>query len=145
MDGLQGTVTQSNHPEIERLDSIYHEFANFSYWFQFHNLSLSDIMFDPRHLKGISSLAIWQYVFWITLSIGVTGNLLVTFMVCKSKEMRTVTNMYLLNLAVVGILYLLVTIPNKSYWTNYWPDGEFMCKYSFSYSLCNWTGTQHFQ
>ena len=60
--------------------------------------------------------------------IGIGGNWMVVYVTLRNKEMRTVTNLLLLNLAVVDILYLLTGIPKASYWTDYWPSGNFMCK-----------------
>ena len=84
---------------------------------------------DPKTTAVISRHRIWPCFFWITFVIGMFGNWLVVYILFRKKNLRTVTNLYLLNLAVVDILYLMTTIPNTSFWTNYWPWGQFMCKY----------------
>ena len=113
----------------------YDAMTNFSFY-DFGNYSLSDLVFDPNDIRVLSHHRIWPFFFWITFLIGMIGNWLVVYIVFMKKQMRTVTNMYLFNLAIVDILYLLSTIPNTSYgWTDYWPFGGFMCKLAFDLIL----------
>ncbi|XP_028843106.1 somatostatin receptor type 5-like [Denticeps clupeoides] len=61
--------------------------------------------------------------------MGLTGNTLAIYVVLRYTKMKTVTNMYILNLAVADELYILglpfVTTQNV---LSYWPFGEFLCR-----------------
>ena len=94
------------------------------------NLSLSDLMSNDRPYI-FSSNRIWPCFFWITFLIGMMENCLVIYIMLRKSNLHSVASMYLLNLAVGNILYLLTTIPNTSFWTDYWPLGEVMCKSFF--------------
>ena len=110
--------------------------------FRLSNLSLSDLTFDPQDTQILARHRIWPFFFWITFVVGLCGNSLVVYVICRMKQLRTVTNMYLLNLAIVDILYLIDTIPNTSYgWTDYWPFGEFMCKYTILLNIFDHAST----
>ena len=102
------------------------DFTNYTL-FRLNNRSFTDIH-NQNSSQVFSRHRIWPLLFWITFIIGMCGNWLVVYVVFRAKQMQTVTNVYLLNLAVVDVLYLMSTIPNTSYWTNYWPVGDFMCK-----------------
>ena len=124
---LHEVVNWSHYWTAEHsLDQNYDDLTNFSL-FLLRNFSLSDLMFDPK-LTVLPRQRIWPYFFWITFLVGLFGNWLVIYVICRKEQMRTVTNMYLLNLAIGDVIYLMAAIPNKSFWTNYWPLGEFMCK-----------------
>ena len=97
----------------------------------FGNLSLQDILHSDVHLHKISTNRIWPYFFWITFVIGLVGNLLVVFIMWRKKALHLIPNVYLINLALGDILYLLTTIPNTSFWTDYWPLGEGICQFLF--------------
>ena len=93
-----------------------------------NNISLLDLLDNHEVTQILARHRIWIFFFWITFVVGMGGNWLVVYVLMRTKQMRTVTNTYLLNLAIVDILYLVTTIPRTSYWTDYWPFGEFMCK-----------------
>ena len=115
--------------------------------FRLSNLSLSDLTFGHEDTQILRGHRIWPFFFWITFIVGLGGNSLVVYVICRMKQLRTVTNMYLLNLAIVDILYLIATIPNTSYgWTDYWPFGEFMCKYTliFTTETCSYKSNPRF-
>ncbi|XP_020794520.1 somatostatin receptor type 5-like [Boleophthalmus pectinirostris] len=68
-------------------------------------------------------------VFIIVFIVGLLGNSLVIYVVVRYAKMKTVTNLYILNLALADELYILgipfLTTQNVLY---YWPYGEFLCK-----------------
>ena len=105
----------------------FEDFANYTV-FNFNNVSLKEILFNQNASHALSSQRIWTFFFWITFVAGMGGNWLVVYIVAKTRQMWSVTNLYLLNLAIVDILYLLATIPSTANWTNYWPFEEFLCK-----------------
>jgi hypothetical protein len=61
--------------------------------------------------------------------IGLVGNTLVIYVVIRFSKMQTVTNMYIVNLAIadecflIGIPFLIVTMS-----MDFWPFGNIMCK-----------------
>ena len=117
-------------PVDDELTSHHHDLTNFTL-FRLGNFTLSDLLFEPR--DTVSHHRIWSYFFWITFIVGLIGNGLVIFVFFRKKQIRTVTNTYLINLAIIDELYLLSTIPNKSVLVDHWPFGEFMCEYRFLY------------
>ena len=110
-----------------------HHFTNFSF-FQLGNYTLSDLLFEPR--DTVSHHRIWPYFFWVTFVVGLIGNGLVVFVYFRKKQIRSVTNTYLINLAITDVLYLLSTIPNKAVLMDNWPFGELMCEYDLSTLAC---------
>jgi hypothetical protein len=70
-----------------------------------------------------------QVLYSLVCLVGLLGNTLVIYVVVRFSKMQTVTNMYIVNLAVadecflIGIPFLLTTMSRQS-----WPFGNFMCK-----------------
>jgi hypothetical protein len=80
--------------------------------------------FDQPFLNLIT-----QIIFAIVCVVGLLGNTLVIYVVVRFSKMQTVTNMYIVNLAVadecflIGIPFLIATISLQ-----FWPFGNTMCK-----------------
>ena len=72
-------------------------------------------------------------VFGVTLLAGLAGNGLVVYVVIKHGAMKTVTNLYFVNLAIADMLFLMFCVPFTAitYVLPYWPFGPYMCKYLF--------------
>lgn len=66
---------------------------------------------------------------YIAAIFGVIGNLLVIMIYLRNSRVRTVTNLYIFNVAISDLLYV-ITVPVFliSIWSNSWPFGEFVCK-----------------
>lgn len=66
---------------------------------------------------------------YIAAIFGVIGNLLVIIIYLRSARIRTVTNTYILNVAISDLVYV-VTVPVFliSLWSTSWPFGELVCK-----------------
>ena len=80
----------------------------------------------PLYIYIIVSLA--NFVIFV---IGVFGNLMVIYVIIKVKNMRTATNVFLLNLSVADVLVLLVCQPAgllEFFGKDRWFLGEVMCK-----------------
>ncbi|XP_078655691.1 galanin receptor type 1-like [Branchiostoma floridae x Branchiostoma belcheri] len=62
--------------------------------------------------------------------VGVIGNGLVILVIARSKDMRTVTNIYVVNMAVTDLAYLVFSIPPAAivFAFSEWPLGEALCK-----------------
>ncbi|XP_041977117.1 somatostatin receptor type 2-like [Aricia agestis] len=70
-----------------------------------------------------------QALYALVCVVGLLGNSLVIYVVLRYSKMQTVTNMYIVNLAIadecflIGLPFLIVTMAIGS-----WPFGSFMCK-----------------
>ncbi|XP_066303085.1 galanin receptor type 1-like [Branchiostoma lanceolatum] len=62
--------------------------------------------------------------------VGVVGNGLVILVIARSKDMRTVTNIYVVNMAVTDLAYLVFSVPPAAivFAASEWPLGEALCK-----------------
>ncbi|KAK7505116.1 hypothetical protein BaRGS_00003686 [Batillaria attramentaria] len=70
-------------------------------------------------------------VLFLICCVGIVGNCLVIFTIIRHVTMRLVTYLYLLNLAVVNIIYLLTSVPIQAvaYALTNWPFGRAACEY----------------
>lgn len=77
---------------------------------------------------------LWTFVtpiVFATISVvGTIGNVLVVYVILSHPDMRNVTNILLVNLALADIAFLLVCVPVTAfkYVTFSWPFGEFPCQ-----------------
>jgi len=62
---------------------------------------------------------------------GTTGNVILLIIIICNKDMRTVPNMYILNLATSDVISLTINLPlsQANFMSNTWQYGEFMCKF----------------
>lgn len=71
----------------------------------------------------------------LLLTIGCPGNLLVPYVVMKTKELRNSTNIFLMNLSVSDLMILLISSPTILIELHSQPEtwflGLFMCKCNF--------------
>ncbi|XP_045898746.1 somatostatin receptor type 5-like isoform X1 [Micropterus dolomieu] len=68
-------------------------------------------------------------VYTIVFIMGLLGNTLVIYVVVRYAKMKTVTNMYILNLALADELYILgIPFLGTNSVLSYWPYGDFFCK-----------------
>ncbi|KAI8489959.1 receptor [Branchiostoma belcheri] len=72
-------------------------------------------------------------VYSVICLVGIIGNGLVIYLVWRHKEMRTVTNFYIVNLAVTDLAFLICCVPFSAakIVTHSWEFGEFLCKFVF--------------
>ena len=71
-------------------------------------------------------------VFSLVVVLGVIGNALVIVVVLKNRDyLRNTTNLFILNLAIADILFLVFCVPFHAviYTTMSWPFGQFLCKF----------------
>ena len=70
-------------------------------------------------------------IYAVPYIVGTTGNVILLIIIICNKNMRTVPNMYILNLAISDIIYLTVLFSeayaNKI--SDKWLEGEFMCMF----------------
>ncbi|XP_030222786.1 neuropeptides B/W receptor type 2b [Gadus morhua] len=68
-------------------------------------------------------------IYSIICAVGLTGNTAVIYVILKAPKMKTVTNMFILNLAIADDLFTLVLpISIAEHLLRRWPFGEALCK-----------------
>ena len=90
--------------------------------------------YEPLEWEEQFLSILWTYIAPITFAlislVGIIGNSLVIYVILAKKQMRTSTNLMLLNLAIADIAFLLVCAPFTAY--KYvaltWSFGNFWCK-----------------
>ncbi|XP_015598452.1 somatostatin receptor type 2 [Cephus cinctus] len=93
------------------------------------NISQNDSMIPScgQDLPTVSLIT--QVLYSLVCIVGLLGNTLVIYVVLRFSKMQTVTNMYIVNLAIadecflIGIPFLVTTISLRS-----WTFGKIMCK-----------------
>ena len=86
---------------------------------------------EPHGLGAVAY--VMPTVCGVILLIGGVGNSLVIYIVARFSEMRTVTNYYIVNLAVTDLAFLVCCIPftTINYLTYGWIFGKTMCTFVF--------------
>jgi hypothetical protein len=85
-----------------------------------------------RYIKYMTFVKYVQASIYAALFIfGTTGNVILLIIIICNKDMRTVPNMYILNLAISDIISLTINLPlsQANFMSNTWQHGEFMCKF----------------
>ncbi|XP_048205402.1 neuropeptides B/W receptor type 2 [Perognathus longimembris pacificus] len=68
-------------------------------------------------------------VYSVICAIGLTGNTAVIYVILRAPKMKTVTNVFVLNLAIADGLFALVLPANiAEHLLQHWPFGETLCK-----------------
>jgi bombesin receptor subtype-3 len=95
-----------------------------------HNDSYVEEQYVPYHLRPETYIV--PVVFGIIFIAGVVGNGSLLMMFCRNKDMRSVPNTLIFNLALGDLLVLLVSVPFTAtiYTFESWPYGAFMCKFT---------------
>lgn len=73
--------------------------------------------------------AAFTIVYGTIFIVGITGNILVCFVVCRNKAMHTVTNFFITNLALSDIMLCVLAVPFTPMYTfmKRWVFGSVMC------------------
>ena len=69
----------------------------------------------------------------LIFTLGICGNVLVTIVISRNRELRNSTNYFLFNLSAADIMVLVVTMPTalmEVHTNGKWYLGEDMCEYS---------------
>nr|XP_046272053.1 somatostatin receptor type 5-like isoform X2 [Scatophagus argus] len=102
------------------------------------NISMPSFQDNPSHptSNNFSDMAapmpfnvVTAVIYTIVFIVGLLGNTLVIYVVVRYVKMKTVTNMYILNLALADELYILgIPFLGTNSVLSYWPYGDFFCK-----------------
>jgi hypothetical protein len=70
-------------------------------------------------------------IYAVPFTLGTTGNVIIIIIIIFNKDMRTIPNMYILNLAISDIIYLTVLFSEACANTqsDTWIRGDFMCTF----------------
>lgn len=132
--------------ETRILMNVYHQFFLSSRFNPYQNLSSINESLDYMTCPSIqypmkNVVAIILYL--VVCIVGLFGNSLVIYVVMRFSKMQTVTNRYILNLAMadqcflIGIPFLLTTM-----YLNEWIFGPILCKlYMISTSITQFTSS----
>ncbi|XP_069005374.1 somatostatin receptor type 5-like [Embiotoca jacksoni] len=105
------------------------------YYLTFENVSMSSSEFysttnnnsdipTPMPFSEVTAV-----IYTIVFIVGFLGNTLAIYVMVRHAKMKTVTNMYLLNLAVADELYILgIPFLGTNSVLSYWPYGDLFCK-----------------
>lgn len=79
--------------------------------------------------QPLSFCVVTAVIYTVVFIVGFLGNTLVIYVVVRYAKMKTVTNIYILNLALADELYILgIPFLATNSVLSYWPYGEFFCK-----------------
>ncbi|KAK2192215.1 hypothetical protein NP493_37g12041 [Ridgeia piscesae] len=89
--------------------------------------------------RGVDSMTIIMVVvFGVICTVGIIGNGLVIFVVTRYSKMKTVTNMYILNLSIADGAFLLgLPLMMTTVLLGHWPFGNAMCKIYYMLTCIN--------
>ncbi|NWV54760.1 NPBW1 protein, partial [Daphoenositta chrysoptera] len=94
--------------------------------------NMSTPLLSPRYYITV------PVIYSVICAVGLTGNTAVIYVILKAPKMKTVTNIFILNLAIADELFTLVLPINiADYLLLQWPFGEFMCKLIISIDQYN--------
>ncbi|XP_074061773.1 neuropeptides B/W receptor type 1 [Macrotis lagotis] len=103
-----------------------------------HNTSSPDLLLQPLYI-------VVPVIYSVICAVGLTGNTAVLYVLLRAPRMKTVTNLFILNLAIADELFTLVLPINiADYLLLQWPFGELMCKLIISIDQYNTFSSLYF-
>ncbi|XP_056679892.1 neuropeptides B/W receptor type 1 [Monodelphis domestica] len=103
-----------------------------------HNASNPDLLLQPLYIAV-------PVIYSVICAVGLTGNTAVLYVLLRAPRMKTVTNLFILNLAIADELFTLVLPINiADYLLLQWPFGELMCKLIISIDQYNTFSSLYF-
>ena len=85
--------------------------------------------------EAMAQVSAWlvPVIFGLITVCGVVGNSLVIYVICRHGSMKTVTNYYIINIAITDIAFLVCCAPFTAslYALPQWIFGRFLCKFVF--------------
>ncbi|XP_053707791.1 somatostatin receptor type 5-like [Synchiropus splendidus] len=100
-----------------------------------YNQTSNPYTFTPGHRGNTSSMeplpfnVVTAVIYIVVFIVGILGNSLAIFVMLRYAKMKTVTNIFILNLALADELYILgIPFLGTNSSLSYWPYGNFFCK-----------------
>lgn len=112
---------------------FFDEFNNqSSFYFDIHKLRTRLNIFDLFKKTELWPNKLIILVYFIIFVVGLVSNVIVVYFIFFNKKMQTMTNKFIINLAVADLLVLLICIPVtiSRFISEEWILGEFMCIFS---------------
>lgn len=133
------TTTEANFTEYD-----FHKIATNVLYQNWSNISCEELFSNSKTVLSVTWFQMTIYFLYTTVFVvALVGNGLVCYVVVSSPRMKTVTNYFIVNLAVGDILMDLFCVPTTFFSTlvlQYWPFGSKLCpgvNYSqVNFSLC---------
>lgn len=84
---------------------------------------------EVRRMEGLVSMVV-IFLFSIIVIVGLIGNSMVVIVVAFNQQMRSTTNLLIINLAIADLLFIIFCVPFTAtdYVLPYWPFGDLWCK-----------------
>lgn len=99
---MSETTTDSEFPNNNMSLNTQSEKHSISFWENF----------DTKYLRHSSSVSTTLFLAYsLIFFTGVLGNSMVILVVAKRKQMQTVTNIFVMNLAVADLLVIIFCVP----------------------------------
>ncbi|KAF7272804.1 hypothetical protein GWI33_014441 [Rhynchophorus ferrugineus] len=121
-------ITKRQLTEEETMDE--EEFDANDTYFDMTNMTREDQILIEKYT--VLKMWTWILIFFhcVVFVVGLLGNVLVCVAVYRNHSMRTVTNYFIVNLAVADALVILFCLPFSVVWdvTSTWWFGTAMCK-----------------
>ncbi|XP_026860140.2 atypical chemokine receptor 4 isoform X1 [Electrophorus electricus] len=134
MDPLLHQVTMGSHPDFDYDD----HFNDSSYDEHYENYEDFHTVCDKKDVRSFAALFL-PVVYTLALVVGLAGNSMVVFVYLSRKRLRTLTDVFILNLAFADLL-LLFTLP---FWAadaiNGWEIGVAACKITSAFYTTNFS------
>ncbi|XP_017072211.1 somatostatin receptor type 2 [Drosophila eugracilis] len=134
---LNGTMTSNARPHLNHKQRPMQE--NESHYLDYDEDVDADCSYSYNFILKLITMILYALV----CIVGLFGNTLVIYVVMRFSKMQTVTNIYILNLAIadecflIGIPFLIYTMQVGN-----WPFGNYMCKaYMVSTSITSFTSS----
>ncbi|XP_070604875.1 neuropeptides B/W receptor type 2 [Erythrolamprus reginae] len=87
------------------------------------------VNFTSPEFQSPDFYVVLPVIYSVICAVGLTGNTAVIYVILKAPKMKTVTNIFILNLAIADDLFTLVLPINiAEHLLHYWPFGEVLCK-----------------
>ncbi|XP_051570428.1 somatostatin receptor type 2-like [Myxocyprinus asiaticus] len=93
------------------------------------NLSNEGVRNDTDNSLTRTSTVVITFMYFVVCAVGLCGNALVIYVILRYAKMKTVTNIYILNLAVADVLFML-SLPFIAIQLAlvHWPFGVALCR-----------------
>nr|XP_043870415.1 somatostatin receptor type 2 [Solea senegalensis]XP_043870416.1 somatostatin receptor type 2 [Solea senegalensis] len=98
----------------------------------------SNISETREHHQDKTSSVVITFIYFMVCAMGLCGNTLVIYVILRYAKMKTVTNIYILNLAVADVLCMM-SLPFIALQLAlvHWPFGEALCRLIMSVDSLN--------